>query len=286
MRKIVFIMFCFLSFSVFAQDKKDEIVAKVHVKELTKRNVYETLIYGARVEPAALIPIYSPGNGIVSNLTAKEGMVVSKNDLLAEVRRKNLSSDFLPWQVKSPIDGIVAYVDTVVSSEVFDKTKLLTIGDISSYKVNLLLSDKDIQKIKLRDKIFVKGTEKNGYVEAISLIPEGSSGLFKVEVSYPKYSDFFIGKFLELEIRIKPFSGVVVPIEWVIAKYGKNYLYIYNDGVVDMREVELGERYGKEYAIVSGVKVGEQIITGYDRLLYSGLKAQITEKKDNKNVKR
>ena len=138
----------------------------------------------------------------------------------------------------------------------------------------------------MRDKIFVKGTEKNGYVEAISLIPEGSSGLFKVEVSYPKYSDFFIGKFLELEIRIKPFSGVVVPIEWVIAKYGKNYLYIYNDGVVDMREVELGERYGKEYAIVSGVKVGEQIITGYDRLLYSGLKAQITEKKDNKNVKR
>lgn len=278
MKKIIFIAYCFLCCAVFAQEKKENIVAKVQVSALKERNVYETLIYGARLEPAALIPVYSPGNGIVNKLTAQEGMMVTKDSLLAEVKRKNLSSDFLPWQVKSPIDGIVAYVDTVQNSEVFDKTKLLTIGDVSSYKVNLLLSDKDIQKIKLNDKIYVKGTNVFGNVKSISLVPEGSSGLFKVEVRYQKYPNFFIGKFLELEIRINPFTGVVVPIEWVVSKYGKNYLYIYNDGVVDMREVKTGGRYGKDYAIVSGVKVGEQVIIGYDRLLYSGLKAQITEK--------
>ena len=278
MKKIIFIAYCFLCCAVFAQEKKENIVAKVQVSALKKRNVYETLIYGARLEPAALIPVYSPGNGIVNKLTAQEGMMVTKDSLLAEVKRKNLSSDFLPWQVKSPIDGIVAYVDTVQNSEVFDKTKLLTIGDVSSYKVNLLLSDKDIQKIKLNDKIYVKGTNIFGNVKSISLVPEGSSGLFKVEVRYQKYPNFFIGKFLELEIRINPFTGVVVPIERVVSKYGKNYLYIYNDGVVDMREVKTGGRYGKDYAIVSGVKVGEQVIIGYDRLLYSGLKAQITEK--------
>ena len=278
MKKIIFIAYCFLCCAIFAQEKKENIVAKVQVSALKKRNVYETLIYGARLEPAALIPVYSPGNGIVNKLTAQEGMMVTKDSLLAEVKRKNLSSDFLPWQVKSPIDGIVAYVDTVQNSEVFDKTKLLTIGDVSSYKVNLLLSDKDIQKIKLNDKIYVKGTNIFGNVKSISLVPEGSSGLFKVEVRYQEYPNFFIGKFLELEIRINPFTGVVVPIEWVVSKYGKNYLYIYNDGVVDMREVKTGGRYGKDYAIVSGVKVGEQVIIGYDRLLYSGLKAQITEK--------
>lgn len=278
MKKIIFIAYCFLCCAIFAQEKKENIVAKVQVSALKKRNVYETLIYGARLEPAALIPVYSPGNGIVNKLTAQEGMMVTKDSLLAEVKRKNLSSDFLPWQVKSPIDGIVAYVDTVQNSEVFDKTKLLTIGDVSSYKVNLLLSDKDIQKIKLNDKIYVKGTNVFGNVKSISLVPEGSSGLFKVEVRYQKYPNFFIGKFLELEIRINPFTGVVVPIEWVVSKYGKNYLYIYNDGVVDMREVKTGGRYGKDYAIVSGVKIGEQVIIGYDRLLYSGLKAQITEK--------
>lgn len=286
MKKIVFIMYCFLCFVLCAQEKKEDIVAKVVVSELTKRNVYETLIYGARLEPAELIPVYSPGNGIVDSLMVREGMTVTKDMVLAEVRRKNLSSDFLPWQIKSPIDGIVVYVDTVLKSEVFDRAKLLTIGNVAFYKVCLLLSDKDIQKIKINDKIYVKETNVAGYVKSISLIPEGSSGLFKVEVYFQKRNDFFIGKFLELEIRINPFTGVVVPIEWVTAKYGKNYLYIYNDGVVDMREVKLGERYGKEYAIVSGVKVGEQIITGYDRLLYSGLKAQITEKKDNKNVKK
>ena len=278
MKKIIFIAYCFLCCAIFAQEKKENIVAKVQVSALKKRNVYETLIYGARLEPTALIPVYSPGNGIVNKLTAQEGMMVTKDSLLAEVKRKNLSSDFLPWQVKSPIDGIVAYVDTVQNSEVFDKTKLLTIGDVSSYKVNLLLSDKDIQKIKLNDKIYVKGTNVFGNVKSISLVPEGSSGLFKVEVRYQKYPNFFIGKFLELEIRINPFTGVVVPIEWVVSKYGKNYLYIYNDGVVDMREVKTGGRYGKDYAFVSGVKVGEQVIIGYDRLLYSGLKAQITEK--------
>lgn len=278
MKKIIFIVCCFLCCTVFAQKKKDDIAAKVQVSTLTKRNVYGTLIYGARLEPAALIPVYSPGNGIVETLMAKEGMSVSKNTLLAEVKRKNLSSDFLPWQIKSPIDGIVAYVDIVQNSEVFDKTKLLTIGDVSSYKINLLLSDKDIQKIKLNDKIYVKGTNVFGSVKSISLVPEGSSGLFKVEVRYQKYRNFFIGKFLELEIRINPFSGVVVPIEWVVTKYGKNYLYIYKDGVVDMREVKTGERYGKELAIVAGVNIGEQVITGYDRLLYSGLKAQITDK--------
>lgn len=282
MKKIIFIMYCFLCFTILAQEKNDNAAAKVQVSELTKRNVYETLVYGARLEPAALIPIYSPGNGIVSALTAKEGMTVSTGMLLAEVRRKNLSADFLPWQIKSPINGVVAYVDTVLNSEVFDKTKLFTIGDVSSYKVNLLLSDKDIRKIKLYDKIYIKGTENFGYVNSISLVPEGTSGLFKVEVSYRRYSGLFVGKFLELEIRINPFSGVVVPIEWVMAKYGKNYMYIYKDGVVDMREVKLAARYGKDYAIASGAEVGELVITGYDRLLYSGQKAQITEKQDSR----
>ena len=122
MKKIIFIAYCFLCCAIFAQEKKENIVAKVQVSALKKRNVYETLIYGARLEPAALIPVYSPGNGIVNKLTAQEGMMVTKDSLLAEVKRKNLSSDFLPWQVKSPIDGIVAYVDTVQNSEVFDKT--------------------------------------------------------------------------------------------------------------------------------------------------------------------
>ncbi|MCH5150723.1 MAG: hypothetical protein J1G30_08655, partial [Spirochaetales bacterium] len=81
---------------------------------------------------------------------------------------------------------------------------------------------------------------------------------------------------------INQFGGVVVPIEWVASKYGKHYMYIYTDGIVDMREVKLAARYGKEYAIASGVKVGEQVITGYDRLLYSGMKAQIAEKKAGK----
>lgn len=282
MRKIIFIIYCFLCFIASAQEEKDSAIAKVQVSMLEKRNVHETLVYGARLEPAALIPIYSPGNGIVKALMVKEGMNVSSGTLLAEVRRRNLSSDFLPWQIKSPIDGVVAYVDTVLNSEVFEKTKLFTIGDVSSYKVNLLLSDKDIHRIKLYDKIYIKGTQKFGYVQSISLIPEGSSGLFKVEVSYGRYSGLFIGKFLELEIRINQFGGVVVPIEWVASKYGKHYMYIYTDGIVDMREVKLAARYGKEYAIASGVKVGEQVITGYDRLLYSGMKAQIAEKKAGK----
>lgn len=286
MKKIIFTIYCFLCVIALAQEKKDSAAAKVQVSTLTKRSVYETLVYGARLEPAALIPIYSPGNGIVSALTVKEGMNVSTGMLLAEVRRRNLSADFLPWQIKSPIDGVVACVDTVLNSEVFEKTKLLTIGDVSSYKVNLLLSDKDIRRIKLHDRIYIKGTEKFGYVESISLIPEGTSGLFRVEVSYRKYGGLFIGKFLELEIRINPFSGVVVPIEWVAAKYGKNYMYIYKEGIVDMREVKVAARYGKEYAIASGAEIGEQVITGYDRLLYSGMKAQIAEKKDGKSDKR
>lgn len=272
-RTVFFFLFFLHSAAAFFPQNK----IQVRVKEIKNKAVYDTLIYGARLEPAALLKVYSPISGFVDQLYVKEGNLVKVNQKLMVVRRKTASSDFLPSVIRSPIDGIVAYVNVVSQNEIFERGELITIGDISSYKVNLLLSDKDIHRIKRGDSVYLKESSIYGKVDSINLVPEGDTGLFRVSVLFDAQRGFFIGRFLELEIRVDFFRGVVIPMEQLVSKYGKTFVYLYTNGTAKMQEITLGKRYNKEYSVLSGVRAGEKIIVSYDKLLFDGAEVVVTE---------
>ena len=72
---------------------------------------------------------------------------------------------------------------------------------------------------------------------------------------------------------------MVVPDQAVIKQTGSGdkYVYVYNNGTIDFKKVELGRRLDTEYELISGVASGDQVVTeGHTRVVNGG-KAEVVK---------
>lgn len=278
-------VYCFTALLLLVNIFPEEPV-NVSVKKIKVSEVYDTLYYGSRIQPVTTITAYATVSGIITKINVKEGDPVKQGEPLLYIARKSSYSDYLPTTIKSSITGVVAEVKVSEKMDIFEKGELLVVADISSFKTEILLSDKDLPKVKTGDLCFVKNTKIEGVVTAINLIPESNTGLFRTTINFKESKELFTGKFIELELRVDNYKGVLVPIEWVVNKYGKSLIYIHKSGKVDFREVTTGKRYGKKIAIIKGVAAGEEAIVKYNKQLFNHTPVNITEQiedKQNKN---
>ena len=55
---------------------------------------------------------------------------------------------------------------------------------------------------------------------------------------------------------------------------GNHYVYVYSDGKVSYNKVELGQRLGDSYELISGVEPGSQVVVSGQTKLADG--AEVT----------
>jgi multidrug efflux pump subunit AcrA (membrane-fusion protein) len=67
----------------------------------------------------------------------------------------------------------------------------------------------------------------------------------------------------------------LVPARAVAYVYGSNKTYVVQNNVVDAREVKLGDRFGDDVEILTGIEEGEQIATTQLNRLDTGIKVRI-----------
>ena len=198
----------------------------------------------------------------------KPGTVVDKNTALFTVTRKSAASDYLPYTVYAYAKGTVAQISIVINQEITERTIAITIADLSHYKTELLLSDKDVQRVKTGDNVYIRNTNLMGKVNWISLIPEESGGLFKAEVVFQPHPTLYAGAFKDIEIRVDYFKGIVIPIEWINRKYGQTLVYLVKDNIIEYREIVTGKRYGDKTSVIKGLKEEEQIVIRSNKTLF------------------
>lgn len=87
------------------------------------------------------------------------------------------------------------------------------------------------------------------------------------------------GMFARVILNYGVENNVVVPDVAVVKQTGSGdrYIYVYSDGKVDFRKVELGRRLDREYEILSGVNPGDRVVTGGQARLNDGMEVEITE---------
>ncbi len=73
---------------------------------------------------------------------------------------------------------------------------------------------------------------------------------------------------------------VVVPDKAVVKQQGSGnqYIYVYNsDGTVSFNQVQLGQRLGSEYELLSGVEPGSKVVVSGQAKLANGIKVNIAK---------
>jgi multidrug efflux pump subunit AcrA (membrane-fusion protein) len=285
MKKYLLAILLSIGFFTYSQD-----LPKVTVQKLKKTDSFDRLFYGARVEPNLVYKQYAPITGTITEIFKKVGSYVKKDTEILTITRK--SSGGVAYNltyVRALSDGVITSMNLFEGLEVIEKQELFSLARITSYKVILLVSDRDIPYMKVGAVCAIKGEDKlTGKISQVAIIPNPQTGLFEVEITFPNYKELFIGKYIEVETRVNQIKGILIAQNQVTRKYGKTFLLVVKNDVVDMREITLGKVVGSDVIIASGVEEGEEFVATTNRTLNPGDKVVVVreESRANKETKR
>lgn len=214
---------------------------------------------------------------IKNKISLADGEIIQaqKNLSASAASYRNVVSDAGKRKVSSPIAGTIIEVsikngDELGSSNNNASEAAMIIGDLDTLKAEIPVNEVDIAKVKVGQKVSItldalEGTDFTGEVEKIDSIGTATSGVVSYGVTV---------KFDKLDERMKPTMSVsaiiavsekenVIMVSSSAIKSGKNgeYVEVLENGLPKRVIVETGDSNDTSTEIISGIVVGDEVIT-------------------------
>ena len=201
-----------------------------------------------------------------------------------EVNKKSLANRLENTVLVSPIDGVVT-ARNYDNGDMYGAQPILVVEQIAPVimKINVseslyALTNKNLD-VKLQfnpygDEIF------DGKIDLIYPTIDAKSHTFPVEVKLEnKDTRVRPGMFGKATVNFGTKSHVVVPDVAVVKQAGSGdyYVYTYADGKVKNNKVELGQRLGDRYELISGIESGSQVVIAGQTHIADGTEVEVIE---------
>lgn len=182
----------------------------------------------------------------------------------------------------SPMSGVVTAKNND-NGDYTSGTPILVIEQMQPVKVVVSVNESDFPRIKKGQKVNVRldvyGEENfTGTVYLIHPTIDASTRTFQVEVTLPN-SDNRVrtGMFARVIFDFGSKKNVVVPDLAVVKQTGSGnrYVYTYADGKVTFNKIELGQRLGDSYELLSGVPSGSYVVVSGQSRLNDGMEVEV-----------
>lgn len=169
--------------------------------------------------------------------------------------------------VTTPINGYISSKYVELGSYVNIGSKIASVVDISSVKVNLSVSESNAYSIKTGDKAVITtdvypGAEFTGRVSFVS--PSGdASHNYPVEIKIPNNSKYQLksGTFVTAVIELKGSTALYIPREALQGSVKEAKVYVAKDGIAKLKNVVLGASNDDNYLeVISGLSEGEKVV--------------------------
>lgn len=188
-------------------------------------------------------------------------------------------------QLLSPITGIVT-ARNYDSGDLYSGNPVLTIQQIRPVKLLINVSEQYFSRVQKGDKALIRldalpGKEYEAKVTLVYPTINAATHTFPVELSLPN-SDEAVrpGMFARATLNFGTEQHIVVPDQAIVKQpgSGERFVYVYNnDGTVNYMKVELGQRLGDSYELLSGVADGARIVVAGQSKLVDGAEVQVVE---------
>jgi RND family efflux transporter MFP subunit len=177
--------------------------------------------------------------------------------------------------LKSPVNGTVT-ARNYDNGDLFGQLPILTVQQLNPLKAVINVSESYYSQVKkgmpADVKLDVYGEEVFvGKVHLIYPTIDAGTHTFGVEV-FINNSDQRVrpGMYARVTLNFGAGESIVVPDGAVQKQAGANdkYVYTVENGIAKYNKVELGQRLGENYEILSGIKEGDVVVTaGQTRLI-------------------
>ncbi|MDR1527381.1 MAG: efflux RND transporter periplasmic adaptor subunit [Dysgonamonadaceae bacterium] len=185
-------------------------------------------------------------------------------------------------QLRSPINGTVT-ARNYDNGNVFAQLPILTVQQMNPLKAIINVSEINFSRVKVGMPVNlhldVYGDETfTGKVSLIYPTVDAASHTFGVEVDINN-SQMKIrpGMFARVTLNLGSQENIVVPDVAVQKQSGSNdkYVFTVENGVARYHKVELGQRLGDRYEILSGIAAGQEVVIAGQARLIDGTEVEI-----------
>lgn len=178
-------------------------------------------------------------------------------------------------QLVSPITGVVT-ARNYDPGDMTGSQPVLSIGQLTpTVKAMINISETDMAQVRKGQPVTLTfdafpGETFNATITRLYPQVDANTRTFPAEVAVSNASGKILpGMFGRVAITLERRQSIVVPDRAVVKQTGsgQHYVFTYSGGRVHYKNVELGERTGTLYEIVSGLQDGDTVvITGQSRL--------------------
>ncbi len=186
----------------------------------------------------------------------------------------------------SPITGIVT-ARNYDPGDMTGNLPVLTVGQITPIvKIMIHPTEADLTKIRRGMPVDITfdafpGQDFSGKIGRIYPTVDPATRTFQVEVDIqnPK-GEILPGMFARVNINLGNQNNIVVPDRAVVNQTGSGnkYVYVYEGGKVSFIRVELGQRLGSHYEVLSGLSDGDSIVIAGQNSLADGMAVNVLRK--------
>ncbi len=260
----------------------------VMVEPVRTGKIREVLHFTGDIKGIEEIDVYPKVQGKLIENKVKEGDHVDKGTVLALVDRDISGMKYEPFEVLSPISGIVAMVFLDKGAVVVPPTMSTTMGtpvarvvNMNKAKVIVNVGDKEYPKIKIGQiaEIVTDAYPSRvftGTVSAIAPVINPYTRTAPVEIIIPNKELLLrSGMFVEVKLIIEEREGIVIKADYILGSEGSHFVYIDDNGIARRREIKTGIVEENNVEVLEGLREGESIVTVGAEMLADGSKLDI-----------
>lgn len=230
------------------------------------------------------IELFKIGGGTKQQVDQMETQLINAKNALASAERtlRNVRENTV---LTSPISGIVT-ARNYDPGDMTGNLPILTVARTQPVKIVVNISESELSKIKRGMPAIVTfdtyGDEVfNGTVTLVSPTVDQSSRTFGAEITLPNSDNRILpGMFGRVQLSLGTERHVVVPDKAVVKQpgSGNHFVYVNNEnGTVSYNKVELGQRLGDAYELISGVEPGSEVVISGQSRLADGMKVTVAK---------
>lgn len=229
------------------------------------------------------VELYKIGGGTKQTVDQMETQLINARNTLASAERtlRNVRENTV---LTSPINGIVT-ARNYDPGDMPGQLPIVTVAEINPVKIVVNVSETELSNVHKGMKADITfdtypDQHFTGTVTMVSPTVDTSSRTFGVEITVPNPDSRILpGMFGRVSMQFGVARHVVVPDKAVVKQpgSGNHYVYVYKDGRVSYNKVELGQRIGSHYELVSGVDPGSQVVVSGMAKLANDMEVQLAK---------
>ncbi len=277
-----------ISFTDNQRVSKGDVLVKMDAaEELAELAEQQSIFDEAQRQVERLTPLVEKGAASASILDE------NKRDLAAATARLNAVQSRIDQRIiKAPFDGVLGLRNVSVGALAQPGSMITTIDDDSVMKLDFSVPEIFLESLK-------QGVEINATTEAYPkknfkgtidsidsrIDPITRSIQARAIIDNPN-GELKPGLLMQVVLQKNPREAILIPEEALVQSGQESYVFVVKNSKVEKRKIELGMRQFGSVEALSGLEVGEQIIThGILRVRDGAMVDVKATEKDNEPLK-